>query len=73
MGGGKRVAKHSLRVAAYGTSDEANAAIGIFTGDDLEVRESLKNDTTANDGINDVCIALVLVLYNIVEYVEQKE
>ena len=29
LGGGKRVAKHSLRVAAYGTSDEANAVIGI--------------------------------------------
>ena len=29
LGGGKRVAKHSLRVAAYGTSDEANAVIGM--------------------------------------------
>ena len=29
LGGGKRVAKHSLRVAAYGTSDEANGVIGI--------------------------------------------
>ena len=29
LGGGKRVAKHSLRVAAYGTSDEANAVIGV--------------------------------------------
>ena len=29
LGGGKRVAKHSLRVSAYGTSDEANAVIGI--------------------------------------------
>ena len=29
LGGGERVAKHSLRVAAYGTSDEANSAIGI--------------------------------------------
>ena len=29
LGGGKRVAKHSRRVAAYGTVDEANAAIGI--------------------------------------------
>ena len=28
LGGGKRVAKHSLRVSAYGTSDEANAVIG---------------------------------------------
>jgi len=29
LGGGTRVPKHSLRVAAYGTLDEANAAIGI--------------------------------------------
>jgi cob(I)alamin adenosyltransferase len=29
LGGGRRVAKHDLRVAAYGTVDEANAAIGV--------------------------------------------
>ena len=29
LGGGARVPKHDLRVAAYGTVDEANAAIGI--------------------------------------------
>ena len=29
LGGGARVPKHALRVAAYGTVDEANAAIGI--------------------------------------------
>ena len=29
LGGGARVAKYDLRVAAYGTVDEANAAIGI--------------------------------------------
>jgi len=29
LGGGARVAKHALRVAAYGTSDEANAVIGM--------------------------------------------
>jgi cob(I)alamin adenosyltransferase len=29
LGGGARVAKHDLRVAAYGTTDEANAAIGL--------------------------------------------
>jgi len=29
LGGGSRVPKHALRVAAYGTVDEANAAIGI--------------------------------------------
>ena len=29
LGDGSRVAKHSLRVEAYGTVDEANAAIGV--------------------------------------------
>lgn len=29
LGDGRRVAKHGLRVAAYGTVDEANAVIGI--------------------------------------------
>src|SRR5207248_1761006 len=29
LGDGTRVPKHGLRVAAYGTVDEANAAIGI--------------------------------------------
>ena len=29
LGDGRRVAKHALRVAAYGTVDEANAAIGL--------------------------------------------
>jgi cob(I)alamin adenosyltransferase len=29
LGDGTRVAKHDLRVAAYGTVDEANAAIGV--------------------------------------------
>jgi cob(I)alamin adenosyltransferase len=29
LGDGKRVAKHDLRVEAYGTVDEANAAVGL--------------------------------------------
>jgi len=29
LGSGKRVAKHDLRVCAYGTVDEANAALGV--------------------------------------------
>ncbi len=29
LGSGARIKKHALRVAAYGTSDEANAVIGI--------------------------------------------
>ena len=39
LGSGDRVAKHDLRVAAYGTVDEANAAIGLarlHTADDAE-------------------------------------
>jgi cob(I)alamin adenosyltransferase len=39
LGDGSRVAKQSLRVAAYGTVDEANAAIGLarlHTADDDE-------------------------------------
>jgi cob(I)alamin adenosyltransferase len=40
LGTGKRVPKHDLRVEAYGTVDEANAAIGIarlHTGGDADV------------------------------------
>ena len=40
LGNGKRVAKHDLRVSAYGTVDEANATIGLVrlhTADDAEV------------------------------------
>ena len=29
LGDGRRVAKHDLRVAAYGTVDEANATLGL--------------------------------------------
>ena len=39
LGDGKRVAKHDLRVEAYGTVDEANAALGLarlHTTGDLE-------------------------------------
>lgn len=39
LGSGARVAKHDLRVAAYGTVDETNAVIGLarlHTGDDTE-------------------------------------
>jgi cob(I)alamin adenosyltransferase len=32
LGSGARVPKHDLRVAAYGTVDEANAAIGVARG-----------------------------------------
>ena len=39
LGSGDRVAKHDLRVAAYGTVDETNGALGLarlHTGDDPE-------------------------------------
>ena len=29
LGNGARVAKHSLRVSAYGTSDELNSTVGV--------------------------------------------
>ena len=29
LGSGRRVPKHHIRVAAYGTADEANAVIGL--------------------------------------------
>ncbi len=48
LGDGKRVAKHDLRVAAYGTADEANAVIGLArlhtTGDDDAMLARIQND-----------------------------
>ena len=48
LGSGDRVAKHDLRVAAYGTSDEANSAIGIArlhtSGDVDEMLSRIQND-----------------------------
>ena len=48
LGSGKRVAKHSRRVAAYGTVDEANAAIGLArlhtTGEPDAVLARIQND-----------------------------
>ena len=48
LGSGDRVAKHALRVAAYGTSDEANSAIGIArlhtSGDADEMLSRIQND-----------------------------
>ena len=32
LGNGVRVAKHSLRVTTYGTSDELNATVGMEIG-----------------------------------------
>jgi cob(I)alamin adenosyltransferase len=38
LGGGRRVAKDSLRVAAYGTVDELNACLGVSLATGLSVR-----------------------------------
>lgn len=48
LGSGKRVKKHDLRVSAYGTVDEANAAIGVarlHTGGDIDAMlNRIQND-----------------------------
>jgi cob(I)alamin adenosyltransferase len=48
LGGGLRVAKHSLRVAAYGTVDETNSVIGMArlhtTGDADAMLSRIQND-----------------------------
>ncbi|NQV98720.1 MAG: cob(I)yrinic acid a,c-diamide adenosyltransferase [Rhodospirillales bacterium] len=48
LGSGDRVAKHALRVAAYGTADEANSVIGIVrlhcTGDTDAMLARIQND-----------------------------
>ena len=48
LGNGDRVAKHSARVTAYGTVDEANATVGLArlhaTGDVAEALARIQND-----------------------------
>ena len=48
LGDGSRVPKQSLRVAAFGTVDEANAAVGLArlhtTGDDDAMLARIQND-----------------------------
>ncbi|HJO68227.1 MAG TPA: ATP:cob(I)alamin adenosyltransferase, partial [Rhodospirillales bacterium] len=48
LGGGRRVAKHDLRVEAFGTVDEANAAIGlarlVIEGEADEMLARIQND-----------------------------
>ena len=43
LGDGSRVGKDALRVAAYGSVDEANSAIGMVLAQDLaeDVRQTL--------------------------------
>ena len=48
LGDGRRVAKHDLRVAAYGTADEANSVIGLArlhtSGDEDAMLARIQND-----------------------------
>ena len=48
LGNGSRVAKHSMRVTAYGTSDELNAFVGVArleaTGDMDDALSRIQND-----------------------------
>lgn len=48
LGNGARVAKHSLRVSAYGTVDETNATVGLArlhaTGEMAEALKRISND-----------------------------
>ncbi|WP_420857322.1 cob(I)yrinic acid a,c-diamide adenosyltransferase [Marivivens marinus] len=48
LGNGARVAKHSMRVAAYGTSDELNCFVGVARlaaeGDTAAALERIQND-----------------------------
>jgi len=48
LGDGSRVAKHSLRVEAFGTVDEANAAIGLarlhLEGEEDQMLARIQND-----------------------------
>ena len=48
LGDGTRVAKHDMRVAAYGTTDEANAVIGLARrhadGEDDAMLARIQND-----------------------------
>jgi cob(I)alamin adenosyltransferase len=53
LGDGTRVAKDSARVAAYGTVDEANSAIGLL------LASALPDDDTLHDGMYDAIRALL--------------
>lgn len=49
LGDGSRVAKHDLRVEAYGTVDEANAAIGLAR---TEIARTLDVDATLDPALS---------------------
>jgi len=59
LGGGQRVSKDSARIAAYGTVDELNAAIGVALGLDLESRISAELSRIQNELFHlgaDLCV-----------------
>jgi cob(I)alamin adenosyltransferase len=49
LGDGRRVAKHDLRVEAYGTVDEANAVIGLVR---VEILRTPDSDDTLDPALN---------------------
>ena len=63
LGDGTRVAKDSARVAAYGTVDEANSAIGLLLAgalpDDDTLHDGTPHDSTPHDGTHDAIRALL--------------
>ena len=48
LGSGERVDKHNLRVAAYGTSDEANSVLGIARLHTTGVADKMLADVSHN-------------------------
>jgi cob(I)alamin adenosyltransferase len=48
LGTGKRVAKHDPRVAAYGTTDEANAILGMVQIELTKAAQNLREDVSAH-------------------------
>jgi cob(I)alamin adenosyltransferase len=63
LGDGTRVAKDSARVAAYGTVDEANSAIGLLLAgalpDDDTLHDGTPHDSTPHDGTHDAIRTLL--------------
>ncbi len=59
LGDGSRRAKHDLRIAAYGTVDEANSALGVALGQPLAPRLAEKLKAIQNelfDVGSDLCV-----------------
>ncbi len=54
LGDGRRVAKHDLRVAAYGTVDEANAALGWARAELARERRAVGDEKGPDDRLKTV-------------------